>query len=149
MSVTGTVVSLILIESTANETIKAMTPSINVTITMLLLAALTSGSDSWLMVQQRWARSTTFKSSTRLSVLSAPDQQGQVAVPYIVARGDGSTGGGGLPMPHESENGGSGLARPKVGVEMPKGRPSWFKVPAPSQGVFLFNEDMLPLVWFP
>eukprot|EP00957_Ditylum_brightwellii_P172520 13134532-Ditylum_brightwellii.AAC.1 len=25
------------------------------------------------------------------------------------------------------------LVRPKVGAEMPKGRPSWFRVPAPSQ----------------
>ena len=26
-----------------------------------------------------------------------------------------------------------GMVRPKVGAEMPKGRPSWFHVPAPSQ----------------
>jgi hypothetical protein len=26
------------------------------------------------------------------------------------------------------------LKRPKVGAEMPHGRPSWFRVPAPSQG---------------
>jgi hypothetical protein len=26
------------------------------------------------------------------------------------------------------------LKRPKVGAEMPLGRPSWFRVPAPSQG---------------
>jgi len=26
-----------------------------------------------------------------------------------------------------------GLRRPKVGAEMPNGRPSWFRVPAPSQ----------------
>jgi hypothetical protein len=61
-------------------------------------------------------------------------------LPYAVARGDGSTGGGGLPMPDrlrrnekDDEHGGL-LRRPKVGAEMPKGRPSWFHVPAPSQG---------------
>ena len=28
------------------------------------------------------------------------------------------------------------LRRPKVGADMPDGRPAWFKVPAPSQGTF-------------
>lgn len=41
------------------------------------------------------------------------------AVPYVVARGDGSTGGGGLPMPKSIED--DGLKRPKVGAEMPNG----------------------------
>mmetsp|Transcript_13021 Transcript_13021/g.36649 ORF Transcript_13021/g.36649 Transcript_13021/m.36649 type:complete len:457 (+) Transcript_13021:269-1639(+) len=74
-------------------------------------------------------------------------------VSYVVARGDGSEGGGGLPMPNGSNNknhninsdsssnnnnnsdntGQDELRRPKVGAEMPKGRPSWFRVPAPSQ----------------
>ena len=77
-------------------------------------------------------------------------------LPYVIARGDGSTGGGGIPMPkqrqaqklkeeldasnktdatdqneHKNEN--DNLRRPKVGAEMPNGRPSWFRVPAPSQ----------------
>ncbi|KAL3942053.1 MAG: hypothetical protein SGBAC_003681 [Bacillariaceae sp.] len=52
---------------------------------------------------------------------------------YIVARGDGSTGGGGLPMPKQlADEDDDGLKRPKVGAEMPNGRPSWFRVPAPS-----------------
>jgi len=54
-------------------------------------------------------------------------------VPYVAARGDGSKGGGGLPMPHSSDDEDS-LKRPKVGAEMPHGRPSWFRVPAPSTG---------------
>lgn len=41
-------------------------------------------------------------------------------VPYIEARGDGSTGGGGLPMPN-ADDGDDGLTRPKVGAEMPEG----------------------------
>jgi len=54
---------------------------------------------------------------------------------YSVTRGDGSTGGGGLPMPKQTRNDeNDDLRRPKVGADMPKGRPSWFKVPAPSQG---------------
>ncbi len=67
-------------------------------------------------------------------------------VPYIISRGDGSSGGGGLPMPNkskeqkegvsnENEEDSSSLRRPKVGAEMPKGRPSWFRVPAPSQAI--------------
>lgn len=73
---------------------------------------------------------------------------------YAALRGDGSTGGGGVAMPrskgshidvglpmalHEitsdsKEKQQDGLLRrPKVGAEMPKGRPSWFRVPAPSQ----------------
>jgi len=70
------------------------------------------------------------------------DDTDHVARPYIVSRGDGSTGGGGLPMPNNSKNkiyldeedtSSDGLRRPKVGAEMPNGRPSWFRVPAPSQ----------------
>ena len=45
-------------------------------------------------------------------------------IPYAVARGDGSTGGGGLPMPRP-EKGEEHLARPKVGAEMPKGYVLW------------------------
>ncbi len=73
-------------------------------------------------------------------------------IPYVIARGDGTTGGGGLPMPNninqnqskseksntinqddddDNEDDGSKLRRPKVGAEMPLGRPSWFRVPAP------------------
>jgi len=66
---------------------------------------------------------------------------------YLVTRGDGSTGGGGLPMPKikkllKNDETSSGvveplkenedLRRPKVGASMPKGRPKWFRVPAPS-----------------
>ena len=70
---------------------------------------------------------------------------------YVSTRGDGSTGGGGVPMPQrptlESQRIGllhdthdedsttsldTALRRPKVGAEMPLGRPSWFRVPAPS-----------------
>jgi hypothetical protein len=40
-------------------------------------------------------------------------------VSYVVSRGDGSTGGGGLPMPHTDAT--DGLARPKVGAKMPEG----------------------------
>ena len=34
---------------------------------------------------------------------------------------------------HEHEDEDDNLRRPKVGAEMPNGRPSWFRVPAPSQ----------------
>lgn len=80
-------------------------------------------------------------------------------IPYSVSRGDGSTGGGGRPMPNQQKNQNASveqteqtttqsstdetgdvdeeLKRPKVGAEMPHGRPSWFRVPAPSQGTFV------------
>jgi hypothetical protein len=64
---------------------------------------------------------------------------------FVSTRGDGSTGGGGVPMPYvdrgnkDDDNNNSNtnnmdheLRRPKVGADMPIGRPSWFKVPAPS-----------------
>jgi len=109
---------------------------------LLLQSALLllSGCQGWQPTAAA-RRATT----TRLHVLSSQEQE----VSYVVARGDGSTGGGGLPMPSSSttirdpEQASSsegeeedGLVRPKVGAEMPNGRPSWFKVPAPSQGKF-------------
>jgi hypothetical protein len=62
--------------------------------------------------------------------------------PYVISRGDGSTGGGGVPMKKSTqtlqsndgkEEDDDNLVRPKVGAPMPQGRPSWFHVPAPSQ----------------
>jgi len=71
----------------------------------------------------------------------------EVNVPYVISRGDGTTGGGGLPMPagrkskssssdHQGDDSEKDeddiLRRPKVSADMPLGRPSWFRVPAPS-----------------
>jgi len=62
---------------------------------------------------------------------------------YIESRGDGSTGGGGVPMKRRRNDGQpgtdddvEGLVMPRRGAEMPKGRPSWFRVPAPSADVY-------------
>jgi hypothetical protein len=76
-------------------------------------------------------RAESSRASTAETTLAAPTAD----VPYVVTRGDGSTGGGGLPMPKQMENHElfESQRRPKVGAEMPRGRPSWFKVPAPSQ----------------
>ena len=60
---------------------------------------------------------------------AVPDQEEKIGVaaeenvPYVIARGDGSTGGGGLPMPNASEEDtdDNGLRRPKVSAEMPLG----------------------------
>ncbi|KAL7555335.1 hypothetical protein ACA910_020175 [Epithemia clementina (nom. ined.)] len=55
---------------------------------------------------------------------------------YVERRGDGSSGGGGVDMPRWFANNKTmmeNLRRPKVGAEMPQGRPDWFKVPGPSQ----------------
>ena len=107
--------------------------------------------------KQLFSSTTTSSSSTRTNNSNEEEgnknmeQEGEV-VPYIIARGDGTTGGGGLPMPDtlrkkknqeiqnindndEDDDDDDGLRRPKVGAEMPLGRPSWFRVPAPSQAV--------------
>lgn len=85
-------------------------------------------------------------STTATTATDAPADDTEELVPYLVARGDGSTGGGGRAMPHSSSqglddvnkdnvsDGGPALRRPQVGADMPRGRPSWFHVPAPSQG---------------
>ena len=70
-------------------------------------------------------------STTKEEATSADDDSSNI--PYVIARGDGSTGGGGLPMPKQLVVDDASLRRPKVGAEMPTGRPDWFKVPAPSQ----------------
>lgn len=74
-----------------------------------------------------WVPSATnFNRQARrtLCVLSEDVSETTEEVPYVIARGDGSTGGGGLPMPNrekaeddETEE----LRRPKVNGEMPKG----------------------------
>ena len=61
------------------------------------------------------------------------DTETTESVPYVMARGDGSSGGGGVAMP-KTDDEDTDLVRPKVGAEMPLGRPSWFHVPAPSSG---------------
>ena len=87
---------------------------------------------------------TEVRKSSLLQVSSTTNNDEEV--PYIISRGDGTTGGGGLPMPNknkqsntiiqnEDDDESSELRRPKVGAEMPKGRPSWFRVPAPSQAI--------------
>jgi len=76
----------------------------------------------------------------RTNALSGTTQN--KAMPYVVARGDGSQGGGGLPMPQSSDDADT-LKRPKVGAEMPQGRPSWFRVPAPSSGTVLYHQKFI------
>lgn len=94
---------------------------------VLSVLLLSFGSANAFSIQQNAARP-----HTRLSVANdVSEKQEQKHVPYEIARGDGSTGGGGLPMPNKEAN--DGLVRPKVGAEMPEGRPSWFRVPGPSQ----------------
>ena len=105
---------------------------------LLVLSAhiLLVGVDAWSSSvypshpPQHLHRSMTRRLVTSRDVEDPPTQQQQqqqqqleadtkTSVPYVIARGDGSTGGGGLPMPHQADH--EGLARPKVGAEMPKG----------------------------
>lgn len=63
-------------------------------------------------------------------ILDQTDEKSNADLPYVLKRGDGTIGGGGL---IDKSSDGNTLRRPMVGAEMPQGRPSWFKVPAPSQ----------------
>jgi lipoic acid synthetase len=99
--------------------------------TVLSVLLLSLASESNAFVQKSGARRHQPSPPTRLSVTNDVTEK-QEHVPYEIARGDGSTGGGGLPMPSSLQNE-DALVRPKVGAEMPQGRPSWFRVPAPSQ----------------
>jgi hypothetical protein len=85
-----------------------------------------------------WQQVTPRRTETRLRVTSKETS----SVPYLSVRGDGSTGGGGLPMPKQDDG---ALKRPKVGADMPHGRPPWFRVPAPSQGTLVRMELWSPL----
>lgn len=120
------------------------------------MAYLTTHASAFTVPKQNQPLITTTKlsmvsSSPETDTAAAKEAGEEAAIPYVVARGDGMTGGGGLPMP-KSKSGDKkelsqhndavgdgdddeddGLVRPKVGAEMPKGRPSWFRVPAPSQ----------------
>jgi len=100
---------------------------------VVLLSAL-GEAHSWQ--QSAWRKNSLRPRGSSLSVASKESTEltSETHVPYVIARGDGTTGGGGLPMPNIEEEEDDGLTRPKVGAEMPKGRPSWFHVPAPSQG---------------
>ena len=81
-----------------------------------------------------------YRETTKLRVLSQDvsesleseaAEEGAQRVPYVIARGDGSTGGGGLPMPQsnkspkqegdEDDDETEELRRPKVNAEMPQG----------------------------
>lgn len=52
-------------------------------------------------------------SSTSKKQTEQAQEQVQKKVPYTISRGDGSSGGGGLPMPKQF-NDDDGLVRPKV-----------------------------------
>jgi len=93
---------------------------------------------------------STTEESTATQQQTAIDEKESRSIPYVIARGDGSSGGGGVPMKKKASSAESiangsnnnddneeddGLVRPKVGAPMPKGRPSWFHVPAPSQDI--------------
>jgi hypothetical protein len=81
--------------------------------TVLSVLLLSLGYKSDAFVQQNGARAHHYQSSsTRLSVVNDVTEK-KDHVPYEIARGDGSTGGGGLPMPSASQDG-DGLVRPKV-----------------------------------
>ena len=65
---------------------------------------------------QRTSLSVASRDTTEVETPGKDDEP----IPYAIARGDGSTGGGGLPMPNADDDD-DGLTRPKVGAEMPLG----------------------------
>jgi hypothetical protein len=64
---------------------------------------------------QRTCLSVASQDTTNIETTDEEDK----SIPYSIARGDGSTGGGGLPMPNADTE--DGLTRPKVGAKMPLG----------------------------
>ena len=59
----------------------------------------------------------SFSTRSTLKYVSSSDMKNNADVSYLIARGDGSTGGGGLPMPGKDRDDDSdGLVRPKVNV---------------------------------
>eukprot|EP00531_Pseudo-nitzschia_arenysensis_P013029 CAMPEP_0116140966 /NCGR_PEP_ID=MMETSP0329-20121206/14134_1 /TAXON_ID=697910 /ORGANISM="Pseudo-nitzschia arenysensis, Strain B593" /LENGTH=396 /DNA_ID=CAMNT_0003636125 /DNA_START=217 /DNA_END=1404 /DNA_ORIENTATION=+ len=107
-----------------------MTRSIHSTITFVVWSIAS------LVSVAAWAPHSNPRCKTNLCVVSQDVGEASTdepEVPYVIARGDGSTGGGGLPMPQKNaDEANEELRRPKVNAEMPQGRPSWFRVPAPS-----------------
>jgi hypothetical protein len=77
-------------------------------------------SSSTLFVSSQHLEETVSTPSTTTTTTVNPTTDRSV-VPYVVARGDGSTGGGGVPMPHVSNEDDMSLRRPKVNAEMPVG----------------------------
>jgi hypothetical protein len=80
--------------------------------TVLSVLLLSLASESNAFVQESGARRHQPSPPTRLSVTNDVTEKHE-RVPYEIARGDGSTGGGGLPMPSSLQNE-DALVRPKV-----------------------------------
>jgi hypothetical protein len=80
--------------------------------TVLSVLLLSLASESNAFVQKSGARRHQPSPPIRLSVANDVTEK-QERVPYEIARGDGSTGGGGLPMPSSLQND-DALVRPKV-----------------------------------
>ena len=103
---------------------------------LLLFSVSSSTSSSTITAFVLPLRSRQILDTSRC--VTSKETEEQLESDYRIIRGDGSTGGGGLPMPRRVDDDvvrdtDSLLKRPKVGAEMPHGRPSWFRVPAPSQ----------------
>jgi len=124
---------LLLLSTTNNRMVNGFTFSASSSLSLPTTTKRTNRNEC--VAIRKMVSSQQKESETTTTTTTTADK------PYAIARGDGSTGGGGLPMPkkrkgnEEEEEGdkNDNLVRPKVGAEMPKGRPSWFRVPAPSQ----------------
>eukprot|EP00977_Amphora_coffeiformis_P002988 scaffold569_cov165-Amphora_coffeaeformis.AAC.21 len=130
-----------------------MSPTMSKSSSLLLLLGAISGYSNWSATEAfsssssspaaAAARSGIQRTNIIVRYQSTSSQETTTTVeetttkaaasPYVITRGDGSTGGGGLPMPKQmaQDDDAEKLRRPKVGAEMPVGRPDWFKVPAP------------------
>jgi hypothetical protein len=93
-------------------------------ICLLVVLGLVPSSLGWSSITNNGQvvnhRQPTLLSVASQDVRDIEKQAEEEKVPYAIARGDGSTGGGGLPMPNSNEKE-NGLTRPKVGAQMPEG----------------------------
>lgn len=91
----------------------------NVLAAVFLLHQCQVGSALHLSNPQKHLQRTCLSVASQDTTIIETTDEEDKSIPYSIARGDGSTGGGGLPMPNADDE--DGLIRPKVGAEMPVG----------------------------
>ena len=111
--------------TTLKSTVGSFSNDMKISTALLIAAAACGMQEGAAFSSTRTARRSTISLGVashdiEKEIETAADAAtGDEAVPYVVARGDGSTGGGGVAMPHDTDE--DGLRRPKVNAEMPEG----------------------------
>ena len=88
-----------------------MSTDMHFTQILAILVLLTSNGNAF---QSRHALRSSFETKFPVLDLASPEKASDTDLSYRISRGDGSTGGGGLPMPKKGQGIDSDLVRPKV-----------------------------------